>query len=347
MASAARPRVGDLGEWGLIRLIRKTFPPAGRDVLVPIGDDAAWLKTAKRVLLTKDLLVEGQDFPPGLHPPRLLGRKSLNVNLSDIAAMGGRPRHALLGLGLPAETPVAWVRAFLAGFKEAAVEAEVDLAGGDLSTAPLVVISVTVMGEADTVVTRGGAKPGDIICVSGTLGEAAAGLRLLLEGGLGRKGRGRGRLLKRFLDPEPRLALGQALARRRLASAMIDVSDGLSVDLGHLCEESGTGAVIELARLPVSRELSRAFPNPWPLALHGGEEFELLFTVPPAKLGAVLRLGKTFPLTPIGIMARGRDILAVDPDSRCHPLRAQGFEHFRPARGSSGRGARAAGRRRR
>jgi thiamine-monophosphate kinase len=203
------------------------------------------------------------------------------------------------------------------------------------------------MGEADAVVTRGGAKPGDIICVSGTLGDAAAGLRLLLEGGRTKKGRGSGRLLERFLDPEPRLALGRELARRSLASAMIDISDGLSVDLGHLCEESGTGAVIELGRLPVSAELRRAFPNPWPLALHGGEDFELLFTVPPVKLDAVLRLGKRFPATPIGIVARGREIIAVDPDGGCHPLRAQGFEHFRPGRGAPGRRAKAARRRRR
>lgn len=331
MASARRPRVGDIGERGLIRFIRKSFRPSGRDVLVPIGDDAAWLETAKRVLLTKDLLVGGQDFLPELHPPRLLGRKSLNVNLSDIAAMGGRPRHALLGLGLPAATPVAWVRAFLAGFKSAAAETGVGLTGGDLSQAPETVISVTVMGEAEVVITRKGAKPGDIICVSGTLGDAAAGLRLLLEGGRGKKPRGGGRLLKRFLDPQPRLELGRALARRSLASAMIDVSDGLSVDLGHLCEESGTGAVIDLGRLPVSRELRRFFPNPWPLALHGGEDFELLFTVPPAKLAAVLRLGTRFPFTPVGIMARGREILAVDAAGRRHALRAAGYEHFRPA----------------
>ncbi len=113
---------------------------------------------------------------------------------------------------------------------------------------------------------------------------------------------------------------------------MIDVSDGLSVDLDHLCEESKTGAVIELGRLPVSGELRRVFPNPWPLALHGGEDFELLFTVPPAKLDAVLRLRRRYPLTPIGIMARGREILAVDPEGRCHPLRAAGYEHFRPAK---------------
>jgi len=329
MASARRPQVGDIGERGLIRLIRRSFLPAGRDVLLPIGDDAAWLETAKRVLLTKDLLVEGQDFLPGLHPPRLLGRKSLNVNLSDIAAMGGRPRHALLGLGLPAATPVAWVRAFLAGFKSAAAETGVGLAGGDLSQASETVISVTVMGEADVVVSRNGAKPGDIICVSGTLGDAAAGLRLLLEGG-GKKGRERSRLLGRFQDPRPRLELGRTLARRGLASAMIDVSDGLSVDLGHLCEESGTGAVIDLSRLPVSRELRRVFPNPWPLALHGGEDFELLFAVPPARLAAVLRLRARFPVTPVGIMSRGREILAVDAEGHRHPLRAAGFEHFRP-----------------
>jgi len=294
-----------------------------------IGDDAAVVRIPGNLLITKDLLVENVDFRRDLHPPRLLGRKSINVSLSDIAAMGGRPLHAVLGLALPGDLDEAWLSAFLAGFRDASRDACVALVGGDISRARQIVISVTVTGEAKTFVGRGGARPGDWIFVSGTLGDAAQGLQLLEKGFRPGKDRAAGRLLKAFLDPEPRLELGAFLARRKLASALIDVSDGLSVDLAHICEESGVGASVELGRIPVSKELRRSSKRPLDLALNGGEDFELLFMVRPRNVPRLRRVAKRFKITAIGRITAGRKILAVDSAGKKKPLQVRGYEHFR------------------
>jgi thiamine-monophosphate kinase len=322
-------RLKDLGERGIISGIRALSNRRRSDIILGIGDDAAVVRAPEKLLITKDLLVEDVDFRRKLHPARLLGRKSLNVNLSDVAAMGGRPRHAVLGLALPGSLDAAWLKDFLAGFREAARRAGVVLIGGDISRARRIVISVTVTGEAELFVPRSGAKPGHWIFVSGTLGDAAQGLRLLEKGFRPGKDRTAGRLLKAFLDPAPRLELGAFLARRKLASAMIDVSDGLSVDLAHICEESGVGALIETALIPISEALRRLRKNPLPLALNGGEDFELLFTVRPRNVPRLLRLARRFAITPIGRVTAGKTILAVDPAGKIKPLPIRGYEHFR------------------
>ena len=322
-------RLKDLGERGIISGIRSLSSRRRSDVVLGIGDDAAVVRAPKKLLITKDLLVEDVDFRRTLHPPRLLGRKSLNVNLSDIAAMGGRPLHAVLGLALPGNLEAAWLKDFLAGFREAARRARVALIGGDISRARRIVISVTVTGGAESFVSRSGARPGDRIFVSGTLGDAAQGLRLLEKGLRPGKDRTAGLLLKAFLDPEPRLELGAFLACRKLASAMIDVSDGLSVDLAHICEESGVGAAIETARIPISEALCRFRKIPLPLALNGGEDFELLFTIRPRNVRRALALGKRFKITPIGLVTAGKTIFALDPAGKLKPLPIRGYEHFR------------------
>jgi thiamine-monophosphate kinase len=323
-------RLKDLGERRVITEIRRRLGGGGgTGVRLGIGDDAAVVRGPKESLLTTDLLVEGYDFRRLFHPPRLLGRKSLNVNLSDIAAMGGRPRHALLGLALPGETDWKWLSEFLAGFREASREAGIALVGGDISEAREIMISVTVTGEAGPFVPRSGAKPGDLVFVSGTLGDAAAGLRLLEKGDRRRKDRAVGPLLKAFLDPAPRLELGSLLARRKLASAMIDVSDGLSADLAHICEESGVGAEVELGRIPISGALRRFMKNPLPLALDGGEDFELLFTVRPRNALRLRRLGPRFEVTEIGRITAGKKITAIDPAGIKKPLKIRGYEHFK------------------
>ncbi|MGA2363792.1 MAG: thiamine-phosphate kinase [Candidatus Aminicenantales bacterium] len=301
----------------------------GTGVRLGIGDDAAVVRSPKELLLTKDLLVEGVDFRRSLHPPRLLGRKSLNVNLSDIAAMGGRPLHAVLGLALPGETEREWLSEFLAGFREASREAGVALVGGDISEAREILISVTVTGEAGPFVPRSGARPGDLVFVSGSLGDAAAGLRLLKKGTRQGKNRAANPLIKAFLDPAPRLELGSLLARRKLASAMIDVSDGLSVDLAHICEESGVGAEVELGRVPISGALRRFMKNPLLLALDGGEDFELLFTVRPRNVPRLRRLGPLFKITEIGRITAEKRIVIVDSAGRKKPLAIRGYEHFK------------------
>lgn len=323
-------RLNELGERRLIQRIRRAFGEPRADVLLGIGDDTAFVRAPGALLLTKDILVEDQDFRRALHPPRLLGRKALNVNLSDIAAMGGRPLYALVGLAMPGELEWAWLRSFMIGMRSVAREAGIVLVGGDLSRADKIFISVTVSGTVKRPIARRGARPGDRIFVSGTLGDAAAGLRLL-EGAVPREriSGGGGRLRRAFLDPSPRLELGALLARRKLASAMIDISDGLSVDLAHICEESRVGAEVDLERIPLSPALRRFSADPLALALEGGEDFELLFTVKPANAGHVRKLARRFALTEIGRITAARRILGVVAGGKRGPLKARGYDHFR------------------
>ena len=322
-------RLKDLGERGLITRIRRRGAGSGAGVVMGIGDDAALVRGPEKLLITTDLLIEDVDFRRALHPPRLLGRKALSVNLSDIAAMGGRPLHAVLGLAMPGTTELAWIEAFLGGFREAGRRWGVALVGGDLSAARQVVIAVTVTGRATSVVPRSGARPGDILFVSGRLGEAAEGRKLLETGHKPGERGGAGRLLKAFLDPTPRLKLGAALAKRKIASAMIDLSDGLSVDLSHICAESVVGAEVDLGRIPMSSALRRYSKDPLDAALNGGEDFELLFTVGPRNVGRALALAKKFMLTEIGRITKNKRILAIGPDGKKRPLKIRGYEHFK------------------
>jgi thiamine-monophosphate kinase len=246
--------------------------------------------------------------------------------------MGGTPRAALLGLGLPGDLPMGWIRAFLKGFAAAGRDFGTDLIGGDISKSREIVVSVTLIGEGEPLVTRSGARSGDGVYVSGTLGDAALGFALI-EAGASTGTRGaKADAVKAFLDPQPQLALGRELARRRLASAMIDVSDGLSVDLRHLAGESGVGAEIEPAALPLSPGM-RAWGGKDALnyALHGGEDFQLLFAVRPSRRNeAVLAaLARRYPIRRIGRIVGKKGIFAVDAAGRRTPLPARGYEHFK------------------
>lgn len=319
-----------LGERELIAAIRKEFSGAGKNVVLGIGDDAAVLRPGRiPLILTKDLLVEGVDFIRRLHPAYSIGRKSLNVNLSDIAAMGGNPKYALLGLAFPPDLSPSWISQFMAGFGSAARQAGVALIGGDISKARTIVISVTVLGEGKHVVKRSGARPGDRVYVSGCLGDAKLGLLLTMKGFRLGRSESADPVLRAFLDPEPRIALGRELARRNIPSAMIDISDGLSVDLMHICEESGTGAEIELEKLPLSPGL-RAIGGKKALeyALHGGEDFELLFTAAPGKQTLLESLPKRLKITMIGRITRKKGIYSVDRFGRKRRLEIKGYEHF-------------------
>jgi thiamine-monophosphate kinase len=322
-------RLRSLRERELVAAIRRDFSRAKRGLVLGIGDDAAVISTAGAdLLLTTDLLIEHAHFTTAIHPPFLLGRKSLNVNVSDIAAMGGRPRFALLGLGLRHDLAETWVDEFFSGFREAAAAQGVALIGGDISGSREICISVTVIGEGERVIRRSGARPGDLIFVSGDLGRAAAGLKLLRQGLRLGKDKRADILLRAFLDPVPRVRLGQTLAGGGIASAMLDTSDGLSVDLLHLCEESRCGADIDLERLPLSPELRMFERDPERLALHGGEDYGLLFTVPPRRLAEVLRLQKKHDLHRIGKMRREKGISIIDRNGKKRPLEIGGFEHL-------------------
>ncbi|HEY1772337.1 MAG TPA: thiamine-phosphate kinase [Gammaproteobacteria bacterium] len=260
-------------------LIRRFFaaPAMSRDdVVLGIGDDAALLKvpTGQELVVSTDSLVAGVHFPVDL-PADAVGHRALASNLSDLAAMGATPAWVLMALTLP-EVDEAWLEGFSRGFFSLAKQHDVALVGGNVARGPLN-ITLTVQGvvPAGTALTRAGASVGDLIYVTGNLGDAAAGLELLQKGGADL----RHPCVRRFAYPDPRIAAGRAL--RGIASAAIDVSDGLLADLGHLLEVRGFGAKLALAQLPVSKELLSLHPDEraWVLALTGGDDYELCFTV--------------------------------------------------------------------
>ena len=308
-----------------------------------IGDDAAVIRqfAGRETVITTDLLVEEIDFLLDAAPARLLGHKALAVSLSDIAAMGARPRWALLSIGVPGDI---WRSAFLdqfyEGFFALADRYAVTLVGGDVSRTPeRVVIDSIVLGEVSRApaILRSGARPGDHIFVTGALGGAAAGLRLILGGArlLKRAPRRREtqraeRLLLRHLCPQPRVRWGAALCEGRLATAMIDISDGLSSDLAHLCRESNVGARIEASRIPVDPLIAEAQDfDPLSLALHGGEDFELLFTVRPRSLARLPSEIDGLPVTYIGDVTDEREGIRLVHQGRARSLKPTGFTHFK------------------
>lgn len=285
-----------------------------------IGDDAAVLRIppGDEALVTTDFSLEGVHFRRDWHPPDSVGHRCLARGLSDIAAMGGTPRAAFLSLGLPPDLPQRWVDQFVAELLKLARRYSVALAGGDTAQSPEGILAdIIVLGSVPKgrAVLRSGARPGDMIYVTGTLGSSVATLEELRAG---KKLRPRSRL-KHFY-PEPRIAVGQYLRKKKLASAMIDISDGLSTDLEHICEESGVGAVIHASHLPANAgELQPA--------LHGGEEYELLFTVPsgrrvPKQIAGVV-------ITRIGEIVRGSGMKLLRPTGTVESLRPGGWEHFR------------------
>jgi len=325
-------------------------------LLKGIGDDAAVLRASANhdILITADLLVEDIDFRRGWVSPRLLGHKALSVSLSDVAAMGARPRWALLSIGVPRDV---WQSRFLdefyEGFFALADEYEVTLIGGDVSRTPeKIVVDSIVLGEArrKRAVFRSGAQIGDRIYVTGALGGAAAGLRLL-EGGarlsknFARKSRHNAteRLMLRQLRPDARVAWGRLLGEKKLATAMIDLSDGLSSDLAHLCCVSRVGATIEAARIPPDPSIERAGAkmsgvapsdplNPLALSLHGGEDYELLFAVNPRKAARVPPEVDGVPATYIGEVTNDAGRIRLVEGERTRTLKPSGFSHFKRTR---------------
>lgn len=318
-----------LSEKDLIAEIRKEFKVSEEDLISGIGDDAAVIKVGeKQLVITKDLLIEDVHFRLASHPPLLLGRKSLSVNLSDVAAMGGVPRYALLGLGFPDGTKTDWVEDFLSGLKSLAQEFRVSLVGGDITQSQKITISMTVIGEGKHIVGRSGAEPGHLLFVTGFLGDAAQGLELTRKGvGLGESEQS-DVFLKAFFDPQPQVLLGEELSRLQMASAMIDTSDGLSVDLGHICEESGCGAEVLLENVPLSPGLRTMYDNPLDLALHGGEDYQLLFSVPPDRAKSMDELQERYRISHIGQIIPGKQIYTIDSKGICKLLMKRGYQHF-------------------
>jgi thiamine-monophosphate kinase len=299
-----------------------------------IGDDAALISgtPGHETVLTCDWFLEGTHFLRDQHPTDAIGWKCLARAVSDIAAMGAAPRCFLLSLALPRELTSSWLDRFLGGLRRAAKQFGCALAGGDTTKRREVLINVTVVGEVrrGREVRRSGAGPGDLIYVSGRLGEAELGLRLLRE-------RKRGLnmqepRLRKHLYPEPRLELGRWLSEKRVASAMMDLSDGLSSDLRRLCEASKVGAVIRSGHLPtvdVTNVGRKRGIDPLELALHGGDDYELLFTVSKGKARLLPRTFGGVTITPIGEVTRAREVMVTDSNGRSRVLNPHGWDPFR------------------
>jgi thiamine-monophosphate kinase len=334
---AERQSPGEAGVLGRIEGVSARTQTRGSGLRLGIGDDAALFRGTRgfEQILTCDWFLEGSHFLRDKHPPDAVGWKCLARAVSDVAAMGGVPRCFLLSLALPHSHTGPWLDEFLLGLCGAAKRFGCVLAGGDTTRRKDILIDMTVVGEvrAGRATLRSGARPGDVLFVSGRLGEAALGLRLIRESK--RPANRRDSTLRKHLYPEPRLALGRWLAEKRLASAMMDLSDGLSTDLPRLCIASGVGARIESAKIPAAKLPKGGRGSdmaPLDLALHGGDDYELLFTVPRKKLKHLPRSQNGTPLTAIGEITRDRALLLIDEAGRQIALPSLGWDPFRNPR---------------
>jgi thiamine-monophosphate kinase len=299
------PTVRSLGEFGLIDSIRKFQAPHAR-VIQGIGDDAAVLALDRRryQLFTTDMLVEGVHFTRGT-PAALIGRKSVACSISDIAAMGGIPTAAVVSIGLPAGVSAGDVQAMYAGMSKVARQFGVSIVGGDTVKASRLVINVALLGEVDKkdLVLRSGARPGDMIMVSGPLGNTL----------------GSGR----HLTFTPRVKEARFLVKGFRPSAMMDVSDGLAGDLGHILKAAGAGAILDTPDIP--RNPGATLGS----ALTGGEDFELLFTIPPARGRRLLAAKSEFRFFPVGFITAGKCQLYLrDAGGQCRPCMAKAYQHY-------------------
>jgi thiamine-monophosphate kinase len=327
-----------IGEDKLIEHIRRRIPSAEGGLLrLGIGDDAAVLRPGPQIelVVTCDQSLEDVHFVAAVLPPEAIGYRALARATSDLAAMGARPQLFLLSLAIPAERMGRWLDRMLAGMARAARQFGLRLAGGDTAQSPpgnpKIGFDITVIGvvERGRAVYRSGARAGDAIFVSGRLGQAQLGLELV------QRGLYRQRQWKRWLRPHyyPAicLELGQWLARRQLATAMMDISDGLSTDLHRLCRSGRVGARIFVSEIPcvaVPGELRERGMDALRLALHGGEDYGLLFTVRKSQIARIPRRYRGTALTRIGEIVGGRGVRLVNADGRSSPLAAQGWDHF-------------------
>jgi thiamine-monophosphate kinase len=331
------PTIADLGEAAIIQRIRARLPPAPPWVLVGPGDDAAVVEPARNTadVLTTDVLVEGIHFDRAFSRPADIGFKALAVNLSDLAAMGAKPRTALLSLVLPSAFAVSDLDGLLDGFLTLADRAGVSLVGGNIARSPgPLIVNVTAAGSVRRrkVLVRSGARPGDQVYVSGSVGDGAAGLAWLRRGERVPEP-DEAPCVERYRRPDPRLKLGTLLGRTRSASACVDLSDGLSDGLRQIASASDVGILIEADRLPISAGGRRIFGlmgrDPVTAALAGGDDYELLFTVPKRHRRAFASLGrlvKALPLAHIGQVVADRGV-RLRRDGRETELPA-GFAHF-------------------
>lgn len=326
--SAATMR--SVGEFGFLSRLLPRIAASSSAIEVGVGDDCAVVASpAGPLILTTDALVEDIHFRRGWLSSRQLGRRAFLVNASDIAAMGGEPLWALVSLGAPEATREGELLQLMGGIARAAEEVGAAVVGGNVSGSAKLFVSVTLIGStAHAPITRDGAKAGDVVFVSGTLGGAARAVRSLLAG---RKPSARSAIYRAFAEPPARIALGPALAATRSVTAMIDVSDGFVQDLMHILDASGVGASIDVTRLPTTGGSSVPLRERLVDGLSGGEDYELLFCVRPRSVERIRSLGKKYGvrLTEVGRLTAEPGLRAGDPRYQGYLDAACGHDHFR------------------
>lgn len=327
----------EVGEFGLIDLLKEDTINDPSTVVAGIGDDAAVLLPTPRQLqlITTDMLVESVHFDLATTTPLQLGYKAIAVNLSDIAAMGGIPRHAVVSIGLPKNTDVDFVISLYHGMKEICREHNVNIVGGDTVSSPKgLVINVAVTGEVEpaNLVRRSSAQPGDVIAVTGTLGASGAGLDLLLKGQW-EEYEFSWPLVTAHLTPRPQVKAGHLLALHG-ATSMDDVSDGLASELHEIAKASKVGMKVYADKIPLAKETEQAADNigkrAIDYALYGGEDFQLLFTIAPDQFKILSAIDIGVQLTAIGeVTAESGEVVLVGSDGKAMPIEAKGYNHFR------------------
>ena len=330
-------KLKDIGEFGFIERIKGGCLIRDENVIRGIGDDCCVFRTSAEAasLLTTDMLVEQVHFLLEAIPPYQLGRKSLAVNMSDIAAMGGTPKEAAISIAIPDTVDLDYLDALYDGMKDMAKEFEVNLLGGDTASSPgPLIINIALVGEArgEEILYRSGAKVGDVVFLTGPVGSAAAGLDIIL------KERGYDEweeLIEAHHNPYPQIKTGRTIASMKVANSLIDVSDGVAADLGHICAESKLGAIIEEKMIPTTEQFraycERFREDSRHLSLHVGEDYVLLGTVP---LEAVTRLQEALESSgcqfhPIGKTVAESGLRLEDRNGSVEVIGAKGWDHFR------------------
>ncbi len=319
-------KISDIGgEFELIKRISKKTRIFSKDVIAGIGDDAAVLKFSKNLFLlsTTDMLVEDDHFSLKYSAPEQIGTKAIEVNVSDIAVMGGLPKYALISLALPGNTSLDFIDSLYKGFNKAGKKYKISIIGGDITHSKQIVINIAMLGfvEKKNLCLRSNAKVNDLICVSGDLGKSSAGLELLLKN---RKGKS----IKPHLEPKSRLGLARKIATH--VNAMEDVSDGLAQEIRNICNASKVGAVIFKEKVPISKttiaDAGKVNKDPYNFALYGGEDFELVFTIPGKKFQKLKNFIKGVRI--VGeILPKNRGIYMLDNNKK--KTIGKGYDHFK------------------
>ncbi|HET6267456.1 MAG TPA: thiamine-phosphate kinase [Acidobacteriota bacterium] len=332
-----RQTIGALGEKKLLRRLSRFLDPGGALVRTYSEDCAVIDAGSEYRLLTVDSFVEGVHFDPAYFPPYNIGRKAMLANVSDISSMGGRPSYALVSWGAPASTPLRFVEEVYRGMRSVSRKVGIRLAGGNVASAPFFFLDIMVEGRVGkkNLLTRAGARKGDILFVTGALGSAALGLNLLRSKiAAKRKSAILRAAINAHFNPPLLNDFASTLGASRLATAMIDLSDGLASDLAELCRESGVGAAVDVNKIPIAVSLKRFFGAPrrkaLQLALSGGEDYHLLFTVPHRRVDRFRRFLRQHGWISyeIGVIRESSFGIRLMEDGKTEPLGA-GFEHFR------------------